>query len=188
MKRQGFKYFGFMNYFYADIFNFILFIIYFWLYWVFAVCRLLSSCRAQASHCDCFSGCRVQASGHTGFNNCGSWAPEHRLSSCDVCAPLLHCMWNLPGSGIEPASPALAGRFFTTELPGKPRRYFKEKVFFMFDIDFFFNCSVVDLQCCANFCCIAKWLSYTHTHVCIHSVLYSFPYGLSQDTEYSSLC
>ena len=29
-------------------------------------------------------------------------------------------MCNLPGSGIEPVSPALAGRLFTTELPGKP--------------------------------------------------------------------
>ena len=27
---------------------------------------------------------------------------------------------NLPDPGIELASPALAGRFFTTELPGKP--------------------------------------------------------------------
>ena len=27
---------------------------------------------------------------------------------------------NLLRSGIKPASPALAGRFFTTELPGKP--------------------------------------------------------------------
>ena len=27
---------------------------------------------------------------------------------------------DLPDSGIEPASPALAGRFFTTEPPGKP--------------------------------------------------------------------
>ena len=30
-------------------------------------------------------------------------------------------MWDLPGPGIEPVSPALAGRFFTTEPPGKPR-------------------------------------------------------------------
>ena len=30
-------------------------------------------------------------------------------------------MWDHPGSGIEPGSPALAGKFFTTELPGKPR-------------------------------------------------------------------
>ena len=27
---------------------------------------------------------------------------------------------DLPRLGIEPASPALAGRFFTTEAPGKP--------------------------------------------------------------------
>ena len=29
---------------------------------------------------------------------------------------------NLPNPGIKPASPALAGRFFTTEPPGKPQR------------------------------------------------------------------
>ena len=27
---------------------------------------------------------------------------------------------DLPDPGMEPASPALAGRFFTTETPGKP--------------------------------------------------------------------
>ena len=30
-------------------------------------------------------------------------------------------MWDLPGPGIKPMSPALAGRFFTTESPGKPQ-------------------------------------------------------------------
>ena len=30
--------------------------------------------------------------------------------------------WNLPDPGIKPASPALAGRFFTPEPPGKPRQ------------------------------------------------------------------
>ena len=29
-------------------------------------------------------------------------------------------MWDLPISGIKPVSPALEGRFFTTEIPGKP--------------------------------------------------------------------
>ena len=29
-------------------------------------------------------------------------------------------MWDLPGPGIEPVSPALAGGFFTNEPPGKP--------------------------------------------------------------------
>ena len=28
-------------------------------------------------------------------------------------------MWDLPGPGIEPMSPALAGGFLTTEAPGK---------------------------------------------------------------------
>ena len=30
-------------------------------------------------------------------------------------------MWDLPGPGIEPVSPALAGGFFTIEPPGKLR-------------------------------------------------------------------
>ena len=36
-------------------------------------------------------------------------------------------MCDLPGPGMEPMSSALAGRFFTTELPGKPpsRVFFK---------------------------------------------------------------
>ena len=42
------------------------------------------------------------------------------LSSCGVWAYLLHGMRALPGPGVEPVSPALAGRFFTTEPPGKP--------------------------------------------------------------------
>jgi len=29
-------------------------------------------------------------------------------------------MWNLPRPGIKPMSPALAGRFLTTEPPEKP--------------------------------------------------------------------
>ena len=29
-------------------------------------------------------------------------------------------MWDLPGPGLEPVSPALAGRFSTTAPPGKP--------------------------------------------------------------------
>ena len=35
-------------------------------------------------------------------------------------------MWDIPGPGIEPLSPALAGIVFTTEPPGKARLlYFK---------------------------------------------------------------
>ena len=31
-------------------------------------------------------------------------------------------MWNFPGPEIEPVSPALTGRIFTTEPPGKPHK------------------------------------------------------------------
>ena len=43
-----------------------------------------------------------------------------RLSSCGSRTQLLRGMWDLPRPGLEPVSPALAGRFSTTVLPGKP--------------------------------------------------------------------
>ena len=33
---------------------------------------------------------------------------------------MFHNMWDLPRPGIKPVSPALAGRSFTTEPPGRP--------------------------------------------------------------------
>ena len=33
-------------------------------------------------------------------------------------------MWDLPGPGLEPVSPELAGRFLTTAPPGKPASNF----------------------------------------------------------------
>ena len=33
-------------------------------------------------------------------------------------------MWDLPGPGLEPVSPALAGGFLTTAPPGKPEQKF----------------------------------------------------------------
>ena len=98
--------------------------VYFWLCWVFAaaqafleLCRagLRSSCSEQTYRSG--SCCRAQA---VGLSSCGSWARETRLSSCGTWAQLLRGMWELPRPGIEPVSPALAGRFFTTEPPGKP--------------------------------------------------------------------
>ena len=43
----------------------------------------------------------------------GSMVGRHGLRCTETCG------WNLPRSGIEPTSPALAGGFFTTEPPGK---------------------------------------------------------------------
>ena len=77
-----------------------------------------------------------------GFSSCGKRGPlfiamrgpltvaasliaEHRLqarrlSSCGSRAQPLCGMWDLPRPGLEPVSPALAGRFSTTAPPGKP--------------------------------------------------------------------
>ena len=77
----------------------------------------------QASHCGSFSCCRTWALGHAGFSSFDSWALEHRLSSCGAWVWLFHGMWDLSRLGITPLSPALAGRFFTTEPSGKPSLY-----------------------------------------------------------------
>ena len=44
----------------------------------------------------------------------------HRLSNCGSRAQSLRGMWDPPRPGLEPVSPALAGRFSTTAPPGKP--------------------------------------------------------------------
>ena len=60
---------------------------------------------------------RSTGSRHMGFSSCGSQGLECRLSSCGAWAYLLRSMWDLPGPGLEPVSPALAGRFLTTAPP-----------------------------------------------------------------------
>ena len=50
-----------------------------------------------------------------------------------------------PDRGMEPMSPALTGRFFTTETPGKPR--FPERVFFvLFCFVFLRACGYIELS------------------------------------------
>ena len=78
----------------------IILFIYFWLYWLFTAAWAFLLLRS--------TGFRV-----SGLGSCSSWTLEHRLSSCDAQAQLLHSMWGLPGPAIEPVSPA----FFTTEPP-----------------------------------------------------------------------
>ena len=43
-----------------------------------------------------------------------------RLSNCGPQAQSLRSMWDPPRPGLEPVSPALAGRLSTTAPPGKP--------------------------------------------------------------------
>ena len=83
-------------------------------------------CGAQASHCGGFSYCRAQVLGTWasvvvvhGLSSCGSWALEVRLFSYGTQVQLLRGMWDLPGPGLKPVSPALAGRFLTTVPPWK---------------------------------------------------------------------
>ena len=79
------------------------------------------------------------------FSSCGKWGPlfvavrgpltiaaslaaEHRLQTLRLSnrgsrAQPLRSMRDLPRPGLEPASPALAGRFSPTAPPGKPYLY-----------------------------------------------------------------
>ena len=70
---------------------------------------------------------RSTGSGGEGFASCGWRAPERRLS-CGAAAQLLRSTWALPGSAIGPVSPALLGRFSTTEPFGKPSRTFLKQI------------------------------------------------------------
>ena len=83
-----------------------------------AVCWLIAVASLLVEHGH--SGTRASVFVAHGLGSYGFQALEHRLNSCGTWAYLLHGMWDLPGSGIEPMSCALAGGFFTTEPPGKP--------------------------------------------------------------------
>ena len=74
----------------------------------------------QASQCGIFSGFGAGALGLRGFCSYSSRALELRLNSYGAWALLVHGTWDPPGSGIEPMSPVLAGRFFTTGPLGEP--------------------------------------------------------------------
>ena len=53
-----------------------------------------------------------------------------RLSSCGPRVQLLCGMWDPPRPGLEPVSPALAGRLLTTAPPGKPSSFFYDWIIF----------------------------------------------------------
>ena len=87
-------------------------------------------CGAWASHRGGFSCC--------GAGALGAWASvvlARGLSSCDAWALFFHGMWDLPGPGLKPMFPELAGGFLTIVPPGKPA------------IDFFFDSLVNPMEC-----------------------------------------
>ena len=86
-----------------------------------------------------FSSCGKQGplfiAVHRPLTIVASLVVEHRLQTCKLgnCgsqAQLLRSTWDLPRQGLEPVSPALAGRFSTTAPPRKPLiDLFKESAF-----------------------------------------------------------
>ena len=72
-----------------------------------------------------------------GLSSCGLRALERRLSSCGARAYLLCGMWDLPGPGLEPVSPALTGGFLTTVPPGKTLLYIIYLLVFVFQYGVF---------------------------------------------------
>ena len=98
------------TFFFSIIFKFYLF--YFWLHWVFVAVRGLLTAVASlaAEH-------RLQVHG---LSSCDLRALERWLIRCGAWTQLLRSMWDLPGPGLEPMSPALADGFLTTVPPGKP--------------------------------------------------------------------
>ena len=84
---------------------------------------LQSSCSAQG-----YSLVGVTAYHRGGFSRRGAQAlgcmgsvdESSRLNSCGAWTQLLRGVWDLPGPGKEPVSPALAGGFFTMDPPGMP--------------------------------------------------------------------
>ena len=106
--------------------NSFIFIIYLFIYLFLAVLGLCFCARA-------FSSCGKRGPLFIAVRRpliiAASSVAEHRLqtrrlSSCGSWAQLLRGMWDLPRPGLQPVSPALAGRFSTTAPPGKPHDYF----------------------------------------------------------------
>ena len=116
--------------------------IYFWLCWVFTALRGLSLVAASRGYsslqCLLLSrsmalGAWTSVVGTCGLSNCGTWAQ------------LPHGTWNLSGPGIEPMSPALAGRFLSTVPPGKSWIFSlspRQKVYFIVVL-FCLNCTIL---------------------------------------------
>ena len=101
---------------------------------------------------------RLQVCGLQQLWRAGSVVVARRLSSCGARAQLLHGMRDLPRPGLEPVSPALAGRFLTTAPPGKSSTAVLKHVQFSFFLNrnllfiYLFNSFILaalGLRCCA---------------------------------------
>ena len=110
---------------------FVILFIYFWLCWVFVATqaflqlRRVRALQLRSSHCGGFSCCRAWALRCTGFRNCDTQAQQLQLLgsraqaahglSCSVACEIF--LWQ----GVNLCFLNLAGGFFSSEPPGKPR-------------------------------------------------------------------
>ena len=125
------------------LFYFILFIylfIYLWLCWVFVSMWGLSLVAASGGHsssrCADLSLSRPLLLRSTGSRRAGSAIVAHRPSRSAACGIF-------PRPGLEPVSPALAGRFSTTAPPGKPKDVFSKNFLKWFWFLTLFFCFVI---------------------------------------------
>ena len=98
---------------------------YVWLCWVFVSVRGLSLVAASRGH---------SSSRCVGLSPSWPLVAKHRLqtrrpSNCGSWAKPLRGMWDPPRPGLEPASPALAGKLSTTAPPGKPSSVLLSRVY-----------------------------------------------------------
>ena len=103
--------------------------IYFWLCWVFISVRAFSSCGEWGPVLIAVRGPLTVAAPLVAEHK----LQTRRLSSCGSRAQSLRGMWGPPRPGLEPVSPASAGRLSTTAPPGKPPNIFINKI-----LDFIF--------------------------------------------------
>ena len=86
------------------------------------LCKLSSSCGEWGllASCGARASIAVASLAAHGLRGTQTWVVAARgLSSCGVQTQLLRGMRGLPGSGIKPVSPALAGGFLINEPSGK---------------------------------------------------------------------
>ena len=152
---------------------------------LFSMAASAGYCSLQhtGSHCGGVSCCGAQVLGAWASSavaahsvNCGSWALEHRRNS--VAHRLSCCLWDLFGSGIEPVSTALVGRFLTT---GPPRKSlwlsFKETVKLYSKV----SCITLDSQQCLGCQTLFKLVTVV---VCSCILRFKSVCLMSDDAEY----
>ena len=86
--------------------------------------RLFSGCGERRLLSSC--GLLIAVASLAEYGCQGMWfsvvtGPGLQSTGSRFADQVLSGMWDLPGSGIESVSPALAGRFFTIDPPKKPR-------------------------------------------------------------------